>query len=274
MRSSLAALTLAACLVACAAVCRPGLNGRDDWYLCEGLTDLNLQIPANAAGINIVNSNIRKINTDAFSQFSNSLTELNITGSGVEEIAPDAFRGLNKLQLLGLHNNKLRNIDSSWIRGLPNLKSLILYRNQISEIDPQIYDLLPELVTWDLAYNNLNACLSPQNLQKLKKLKLILITGNPWNYRCRSPMTWYLGTHHIRFIRDWSITDLLIEDCLYHEPGAEQDDAILNKCVDRKVGSADSLPYSVAGLNEQVRELTQRLIGLETEVNALKKSRS
>ncbi|CAL7933841.1 unnamed protein product [Xylocopa violacea] len=272
MRSSLAAVTLAACLVACAAVCQPGLNGRNDWYHCEGLTDLN--IPANAAGINIVNSNIKKINTNAFSKFSDSLTELNITGSGVEEIEPDAFRGLNKLQLLGLSNNKVRSIDASWIRGLSNLKSLVLYRNRISNIDPQIYDLLPELQLWDIAYNDINACLTPENLRKLKKLKLILITGNPWNYRCRSSMTWYLGSNHIRFIRDWSITDLLIEDCLAHEPGAEQDDAILNQCVDRKVGSADSLPYSVAGLNQQVRELTQRLIGLEAEVDALKKSRN
>ncbi|CAK9795642.1 Leucine-rich repeat-containing protein 70 [Anthophora quadrimaculata] len=273
MRGSLGTIVLAACLTACSATCRPGLNGREDWYQCEGLNDLNLQIPAGAAGINIINSNISKIKTDAFSKLSNSLIELNITGCGVEEIESDAFRGLNKLQLLGLVNNKIRKIDASWIRGLSNLKALILWRNHIADIDPEIYNMLPELQVWDIAYNELISCLSPDMLKKLTKLRRILIAGNPWSYRCRSSMTWYLGSNHIRFIKDWSISDLLIEECLAHEPGAEQDDAILNKCVDRKIGSSDTLPYSVAGLNEQVRELTKKVISLEADVASLKKSK-
>lgn len=191
----------------------------------------------------------------------------------MEDIEPDAFRGLKKLQVLGLVNNKIRKIDASWIRGLSSLKALILWRNRIVDIDPEIYDLLTELQVWDIAYNELNACLSPDMLRKLKKLRRILIAGNPWSYRCRSSMTWYLGSNHIRFIKDWSISDLLIEECLAHEPGAEQDDVILNKCVDRKVGSSDTLPYSVAGLNEQVRELTRKVSNLEADIATLKKSK-
>ncbi|XP_033195346.1 slit homolog 3 protein-like [Bombus vosnesenskii] len=274
MRGSLGTIILATCLAACTAICRPGLNGREDWYQCEGLSDLNqLQIPTGAAGINIIDSNISKIKTGAFSKYSDSLVELNITGCGVEDIEPDAFRGLKKLQVLGLVNNKIRKIDASWIRGLSSLKALILWRNRIVDIDPEIYDLLTELQVWDIAYNELNACLSPDMLRKLKKLRRILIAGNPWSYRCRSPMTWYLGSNHIRFIKDWSISDLLIEECLAHEPGAEQDDVILNKCVDRKVGSSDTLPYSVAGLNEQVRELTRKVFNLEADIATLKKSK-
>ncbi|XP_003485581.1 slit homolog 3 protein [Bombus impatiens] len=274
MRGSLGTIILATCLAACTAICRPGLNGREDWYQCEGLSDLNqLQIPTGAAGINIIDSNISKIKTGAFSKYSDSLVELNITGCGVEDIEPDAFRGLKKLQVLGLVNNKIRKIDASWIRGLSSLKALILWRNRIVDIDPEIYDLLTELQVWDIAYNELNACLSPDMLRKLKKLRRILIAGNPWSYRCRSSMTWYLGSNHIRFIKDWSISDLLIEECLAHEPGAEQDDVILNKCVDRKVGSSDTLPYSVAGLNEQVRELTRKVSNLEADIATLKKSK-
>ncbi|XP_068972974.1 leucine-rich repeat-containing protein 26-like [Bombus flavifrons] len=274
MRGSLGTIILATCLAACTAICRPGLDGREDWYQCEGLSDLNqLQIPAGAAGINIIDSNISKIKTGAFSKYSDSLVELNITGCGVEDIEPDAFGGLKKLQVLGLVNNKIRKIDASWIRGLSSLKALILWRNRIVDIDPEIYDLLTELQVWDIAYNELNACLSPDMLRKLKKLRRILIAGNPWSYRCRSPMTWYLGSNHIRFIKDWSISDLLIEECLAHEPGAEQDDVILNKCVDRKVGSSDTLPYSVAGLNEQVRELTRKISNLEADIETLKKSK-
>ncbi|OAD61651.1 Leucine-rich repeat-containing protein 70 [Eufriesea mexicana] len=271
MRGQLRTIILATCLAACAATCRPGLNAREDWYQCEGLSDLN--IPVGAAGINIINSNISKIKANALSKYADSLTELNITGCGVEEIEPDAFKGLNKLQVLGLVNNKIRKIDASWIKGLPNLQALILWRNRIVDIDPEIYDLLPELRVWDIAYNELNACLSPDLLKKLKKLRRILIAGNPWSYKCRSSMTWYLGSNHIRFIKDWSISDLLIEECMAHEPGAEEDDAILNKCVDRKIGSSDTLPYSVASLNEQVRELTQKVSSLQTDVAMLKKAK-
>ncbi|XP_029032532.2 leucine-rich repeat and transmembrane domain-containing protein 1-like [Osmia bicornis bicornis] len=273
MRDLLGFAILATCLTVCLANCQPGLNGLDNWYQCEGLNDLNLQIPSGAAGINIINSNTSKINADAFSKFSDSLIELNITGCGVAEIEPNAFRGLSKLQVLGLVNNKIRKIDASWIKDLPNLRELILWRNRITDIDPSFYDLLPELKVWDIAYNDLNACLSPDLLKKLKKLRRILIAGNPWSYRCRSSMTWYLGSNHIRFIKDWSISDLLIEECLAHEPGADTSDTILNTCVDRKVGSSDTLPYSVAGLNEQVRELTKKVSDLRADVDLLKKAK-
>ncbi|XP_033323477.2 uncharacterized protein LOC117218867 [Megalopta genalis] len=274
MRALLGSAVFAAVLVSCFAACRPGLNGLNDHYQCEGLNDLaNLQVPATAKGISIINSNISRIKTDAFKQYP-SLLELNITECKVEEIEPDAFRGLANLQVLGLVGNRIRKIDATWIRGMPALKSLDLWRNRIVAVDDEFYELLPELTVWDIAYNELNTCLPPVMLKKLTKLRRILIAGNPWNYRCRSSMTWYLGSNHIRFIKDWSISDLLIEECLAHEPGAEENDAVLNKCVDRKVGSSDTLPYSVAGLNEQVRELRKKVVDLEADVAALKKSKN
>lgn len=230
-------------------------------------------LPVGAVGLDIVASNLSTIRTASFAKLSESLEELNITGCGVETIEPSAFRDLGKLKVLGLVDNKIRSIDASWIRDVSGLKALIVWRNRITDIDPNIYGLLTELEVWDIAHNQLADCLRPEMLEKLKKLRTILIAGNPWAYRCRFSMTWYLGKNHIRFIRDWGITDLLIEECLAHEPGAQQDDAILNKCVDRKVASSDSLPETVAGLNEQVRELTNRLSSLETEVAQSKKSR-
>nr|AEN62311.1 IRP30 [Apis florea] len=275
MRGSLGGtIILATCFAACVAVCRPGLNGRNDWYRCEGLTEINVSVlPFGAVGLEIVASNLSTIRIASFTKLSESLEELNITGCGVETIEPSAFRGLGKLKVLGLVDNKIRSIDASWIRDVSGLKALIVWRNRITDIDPNIYSLLTELEVWDIAHNQLADCLRPEMLKKLKKLRTILIAGNPWAYRCRFSMTWYLGKNHIRFIRDWGITDLLIEECLAHEPGAQQDDAILNKCVDRKVGSSDSLPETVAGLNEQVRELTNRLSSLEAEVAQSKKSR-
>ena len=107
--------------------------------------NIQLQIPHTAAGINITNSNISKIETDAFSNFTNSLVQLHITRCGVEEIEPDAFRGLDKLEVLGLVGNKIRNVDAKWTRGLSKLKNLDLSGNGNVSIDCQAAYLMPKI---------------------------------------------------------------------------------------------------------------------------------
>ncbi|XP_014487913.1 PREDICTED: toll-like receptor 13 [Dinoponera quadriceps] len=268
MRRILASLVLATTLIACAADCQPGLNGRQDWYRCEGLTNLQLRIPAGAVGIDIRNSSIATIPSDAFSQYGATLEELNITGCGVEEVQPNAFRGLIKLRVLGLVDNKIRALDASWLDDLPRLSALVVWRNRISTIDPRLYDSLPNLQFWDIAHNELVDCLSPESLRKLTKLRRIYIAGNPWSYRCRASMTWYLGSNHIRFVQNWGPADLLIEECLAHEPNAASDDAALNGCVERNTISADTLPY----LTSMVRDLMRKVTELQADVAALKKA--
>lgn len=56
MRGISECLVLATILVVCSAVCRSGLNGRQDWYRCEGLTNLevNLEIYRFVAHIYVV----------------------------------------------------------------------------------------------------------------------------------------------------------------------------------------------------------------------------
>lgn len=203
-----------------------------------------------------------------------SLEELNITGCGVEEIEPNAFRGLDKLRVLGLVDNRIRKLDSLWIQDLTNLKALFVWRNRIAEVDARSYDLLPNLEFWDIAHNEISACLPPELLKKLTKLRKIYLASNPWSYRCRRSMTWYLGSNHIRFIQDWGSSDLLIEECLAHEPNADVDDNALYKCVDRKVGSTEMLQI-VTELGKQVRELSRKeleITELEIEIAALKKT--
>lgn len=222
-------------------------------------------------GIAIDNSSIAKIPTGAFSLYGDTLEELNITGCGVEEIEPNAFAGLGKLRVLSLTDNRIRRLDASWLRDLSGLRALSVWRNRIAEVDPQLYDLLANMQIWDIAHNELIACLPPDLLKKLTKLRRIYIAGNPWSYRCRASMTWYLGSNHIRFIQDWGASDLLLEECLAHEPRADVDDGVLSECVARKIVSADTLPY-VAGLNERIRELARRVTELEADIIALRKT--
>ncbi|XP_011688181.1 PREDICTED: slit homolog 3 protein-like [Wasmannia auropunctata] len=273
MKRILELLVLATILAACSAECRPGLHGRQNCYHCEDLTNLQIlsQLPTGVVGIDIRNSNITKIPTDAFSVHGGSLKELNITGSCVEEIEPNAFRGLGKLRVLSLVDNRIRKLDSLWIQDLTALKALIVWRNRIAEVDARLYDLLPNLELWDIAHNEMNACLPAESLKKLTKLRRIYLAGNPWSYRCRRSMTWYLGSSHIRFVQDWGSSDLLIEECLAHEPNADVDDDALHKCVDRKIGSIETL-QTVARLSEQIRELSRKVTELEIEVAALKKT--
>jgi len=195
--------------------------------------------------------------------YGDTLEELNVSGCGVEQIEPNAFRGLARLRVLNLAGNRIRALDASWLQNLTSLKTLIVWRNGIAEIDPRLYDLLTGLEHWDVAYNELNGCLPPDLLQKLTSLRRIYIAGNPWSYRCRPAMTWYLGSNHVHFVHDWAADDRLIEDCLEHEPGADVDDAALRGCVDRKLG---------ADLSECLRELAWKVSGLRADVDALRKS--
>ncbi|XP_020283581.1 leucine-rich repeat and immunoglobulin-like domain-containing nogo receptor-interacting protein 1 [Pseudomyrmex gracilis] len=266
MKQILGLYVLATILAACSAgVCRPGLKEHQDWYRCEGLTNISqeLQIPGNAVGIEIVDSDIKTIPTDAFAALGDSLEELNITKSGVEEIEPNAFRGLGKLRVLGLVDNKIRKLNSSWIQDLTYLKNFLVWNNKIVAIDSRIYDLLPNLEVWDVAYNELVDCLPPEQLKKLTKLKLIYLAGNKWLYRCRRDMTYYLGRNHVRFVHDWGSSDLLIDECLAHAPHADISDAALETCVDQRITNP------LAALYAMTQNLTTRVNRLEAYVALL-----
>ncbi|KAI4501728.1 hypothetical protein M0802_003063 [Mischocyttarus mexicanus] len=240
-------------------------------YLCQGLTNLAQldSLPDSVVGLRLEKSNISRIPADAFSRFAASLIELRITGSSLESIEAHAFRNLDKLETLDLSNNRIQAIEASWVQGLSNLKKLNLYTNLISRIDPAFYDLVPKLEVLDIANNGLVECVTKNVLSKLKNLRLILIGSNPWSYRCRASMTYQFKTHGVNFIKDWSIGDLMIEECLAHEPGADSDDKVLRKCVDEK--SFESISPILPQLQEQVYTLTHQVEALRKKVEEMKK---
>lgn len=228
-------------------------------------------LPDSVVGLRLEKSNISSIPSDAFSRFAASLIELRITGCSLEKIEDDAFRSLDKLETLDLSNNRILGIETSWIRGLPKLKELIVFRNRIRRIDPEFYVLSPKLELLDIAYNELVDCINESNLKKLKHLRLILIAGNPWSYRCRSEMAYTFKRSGVNWIKDWSVGDLLIEECIAHEPNADTDDQILRKCVDRK--SFESISPILTDLEKKVEELSRDIVELRDEVNDLKKKK-
>ncbi|KAK2588657.1 hypothetical protein KPH14_001558 [Odynerus spinipes] len=250
-------------------VCSP--EQQSGWFTCRGLTSLEQlsSLPDSVVGLRLQNSSISRIPSDAFGRFAQTLIELRITGCGVEKIEADAFRGLDKLQTLDLTNNRIETIEATWIRGLSNLRELIVLKNRIRTIDRLFYDLADKLEILDIAYNELETCIGEDDLKKLTSLKRILIASNPWSYRCRPTMAYTFKRNGVNWIKDWSVGDLLIEECIAHEPGADVNDDILHKCVDRK--SFESITPILPDLERKVYELSRMVNELRKEVDALKK---
>lgn len=225
-----------------------------------------MQVPNGVVGLEIINSSIETLPTGAFSRYGQTLEQFNITGSGLKIIESSAFSGLPKLTLLGIVNNLINVLDEKWLKDLYNVKRLITWGNHISEITG-LYDLLPNLEYWDMAYNEMSTCLQADNLAKLIHLKDIYIAGNHWSYRCRPSMTRCLRSHGIHFVDDWGTRDQLIEDCLAHDYYAQIDDGELYRCVKRKIET-----YEMADLHEHVRDLIKKVTDLQVDVGTLKKN--
>ncbi|XP_012264650.2 leucine-rich repeat-containing protein 24-like [Athalia rosae] len=234
MQSHTVGFLLAVCAASCtAAKCRPGGGDTPESYICEGITDhadLNT-IPASARRITIVNSRIPTIQRGAFARFVDSLVSLNITNSAVSNLQAGAFTGLGELRHLILNHNEIKSIKTNWIQDLPKLETLHLWRNHINEIEPAVFDHLPQLELLDIAFNVIDHCIPPESLGKLKNLKIVYVTGNPWPLRCRPPVIFHLENSHVRLVNTWGYTHVFIEECLAHEPAAKYDDVALDKCV-------------------------------------------
>ncbi|XP_078088549.1 toll-like receptor 7 [Mustelus asterias] len=98
------------------------------------------------------------------------------------QIHLDAFRALNKLQILRLQSNSLKEVPSSWFKSTLNLKILDLSENfLLNEISTATFlNYLPKLVELDLSFNYelklyaryLNLSKSFSKLQSLQSLRI------------------------------------------------------------------------------------------------------
>jgi Leucine-rich repeat (LRR) protein len=77
--------------------------------------------------------------------YNKNSTSINLFARSINEIDVDTFAGLDKLEVLYLHDNKIAKIDSLLFKGLSNLRELWLESNNIVTIDKNAFGNLTNL---------------------------------------------------------------------------------------------------------------------------------
>ncbi|KAI1882817.1 hypothetical protein AGOR_G00238820 [Albula goreensis] len=170
---------------------------------CQGetITEFPSPIPANTSYLFIYNTKFSALKPSDFEGFAESLTNLNISNSGITQILDDTFnqtRGLTSLSLRGtnvsslpprlfwemsglekllLDRNKIESLSEDTFRGLGRLKMLHLSLNALQTIPAEVFVDLVDLEELSL-YGNKIKTLPATLFSKLGKLKTLYLSRN------------------------------------------------------------------------------------------------
>ena len=103
-----------------------------------------------------------------------SITRLDLSGSGINELRDDDFSGLSSLQTLLLYNNSLTEIPEEIFEGLKRLQDLWLFRNSLKNLHEEIFNGPSNLKQLLLGANPLDELPTGifSGLSRLRKLSL------------------------------------------------------------------------------------------------------
>ncbi|KAH3848745.1 hypothetical protein DPMN_091125, partial [Dreissena polymorpha] len=107
-----------------------------------------------------------------------------IGGNSLSSLPNDAFRGLQNLQSLYLHDNRLGNIPRAAFSGLTQLQTLYLSRNVIESIDAGVFEGVPNITKLKLDGNQIRN-ISRAAFGDLSHLEELDLTNNPLNCDCQ-----------------------------------------------------------------------------------------
>ncbi|XP_066584015.1 slit homolog 2 protein-like [Prorops nasuta] len=174
------------------------------YYSCSGITSLYKldTIPYRVHTIRIMRSRIVTIPSQSFTRFGHYLRILEFHDCSIKKIDNHAFWGLNNLEHLVLRSNALESITAECLDGLPRLRHLDLSRNHIYRISNGVFDMLPHLATLDISENNMNCIGVEYMASRLKHLRDLTVTGNPWSCLCGAELIRFLEDHRIPYDRD------------------------------------------------------------------------
>ncbi|XP_057341373.1 protein slit-like [Microplitis mediator] len=167
-------------------------------YVCTQGTLVDLQkIPSNIETIIITNYVLHNLQYDFLRKFNGYLRRLEIRNCEINTIHNGAFASLYNLESLIIRDNNIETVNSDWFgRDMRNLRHLDLSKNNIARIENSVFDCLPFLTSIDISDNSMN-CIGVEQLEKLRHLRELNVTGNPWTCLC--------ATRLQRFIEDRSI---------------------------------------------------------------------
>ena len=134
--------------------------------------------------LTLSDNGITEIGRDTMHNFP-ALEQLDASKNSIENISKRAFEGLDKLEVLRLDYNQLRNIDSSF-SGLTNLNSLNLTFNLITEISSDTFDGITLLHDLFLGYNRLTEIPEALKAGSIQKLEVLNLRSNKINIRLTS----------------------------------------------------------------------------------------
>ena len=121
------------------------------------------------------------VNTSTISleTLRNATSLINVTwvNSGIEQLGPETFSSLKKLQVLDLSRNKLHAMHWRCFHPLPELKLLNLSHNKLQDLPENIFEGLEELEELSLSHNELHV-IPFQMFASLKRLQLLDLSYN------------------------------------------------------------------------------------------------
>ncbi|BBH52642.1 leucine-rich repeat domain-containing protein [Fluviispira sanaruensis] len=125
--------------------------------------------------LNLSDNNISYLPHGIFDKLSN-LKWLILRKNNLKSIPKDAFRNLNKLEMIWLMENQISNLPLGTFDHNPNLNWISLYNNELSYIDPGLFNKVTKLQSIELSNNNF--LYFPLDLSHFKNLYSFEINDN------------------------------------------------------------------------------------------------
>lgn len=98
-------------------------------------------------------SRLENVSSRAFTGLH--LDDVRLTNANISLLLPDAFAGLDKLKMLDLHGNQLKDIPKGIFQPLRNLEVLDVGHNVLGKLQPAYFSDLAKLISINVSHNGL-----------------------------------------------------------------------------------------------------------------------
>lgn len=140
------------------------------------------------------NTTLTVLHREAFKNLK-ILIEVDLSDNQLSLIPPGTFAGNERLKVLILNGNPLRELSLQQFPNLPHLRSLEIENCKLQEIHRDAFINLYQLEVLSLRRNALET-LSDNVFRPIHKLKSLALENNPWKCDCtlRSLRNWFLAS--------------------------------------------------------------------------------